>query len=80
MKKELSLFDNPKNVKRLLWGFYAFLMALLVIDPFITKHPEFEWEGAPGFFAAYGFISCVLLIVVAKLLRLWIKRDENYYD
>ncbi len=80
MKKELRLFDKPKNVKRLLLIFYASLIALLCIDPFIHKHAEFEWEAVPGFFAAYGFISYVLLIFISKLLRKWIMRNENYYD
>jgi hypothetical protein len=53
---------------------------LLLIDPFIHKHGEFAWEDVPEFYAAYGFVSCVLLIFIAKILRRWIKRDENYYD
>lgn len=80
MKKKLTLFDNPRNVKRFLFVFYTCLIVLLLIDPFIDKHGEFEWENMPGFFAAYGFVSCVLLIFVAKIMRFWIKRDENYYD
>ncbi len=80
MKKELKIFDNPKNVKRFLYVFYASLVVLLVIDLFIPKHPHFPWEGAPGFFAAYGFVSCVALIFIAKLLRRIVRRDEDYYD
>jgi hypothetical protein len=80
MKKELTVFDNPRNVKRFLLFFYGSLILLLVIDPFIHKHGEFPWEDAPEFFAAYGFVSCVLLIFIAKLLRRWVKRDEDYYE
>ncbi len=80
MKKELTLFDKPRNVKRFLFIFYGSLLALLLIDPFIHKHGEFAWEGVPEFYAAYGFVSCVLLIFIAKILRWWVKRDENYYD
>lgn len=80
MKKELKIFDKPENVKRFLSGFYVSLMVLLIIDFFIHKHVEFPWEGFPDFFAAYGFISCVLLIFIAKVLRIFIKRDEDYYD
>jgi len=80
MKKELRIFDDPKNVKRFLLVFYGCLLALLCIDPFIHKHGEFPWEDAPEFFAAYGFVSCVLLIFVARILRRLVKRDENYYD
>ncbi len=80
MKKELNIFDKPKNVKRFLGIFYLSLVVLLIIDFFIPKHPEFPWEGAPGFFAVYGFVSCVLLIFIAKVLRIFIKRDENHYE
>jgi di/tricarboxylate transporter len=80
MKKELTVFDNPKNVKRFLYLFYMCLLLLLLIDPFIHKHAEFAWEAVPEFYAAYGFVSCVLLIFVAKVLRWWVKRDEDYYE
>lgn len=80
MKRELNIFDKPENVKKFLGAFYLFLVVLLIADFFIHKHPEFPWEGAPDFYAVYGFVSCVLLIFIAKALRLFIKRDENYYE
>ena len=80
MKKEIRLFDNPKNIKRLRGFFYIFLAFLLVADFFIHKHADFPWEGHTNFFAAYGFVSYVLLICIAKILRRIIKRREDYYD
>jgi hypothetical protein len=80
MKKELKIFDKRENVKRFLGLFYILLVLLLIIDLFVHKHSAFVWDGAPSFFAVYGFISCVLLIFIAKLLRILIKRNENYYD
>lgn len=80
MKKDLKIFDKSENVKKFLACFYASLIALLIIDFFIHKHAEFPWESAPDFFAVYGFISCVGLIFIAKVLRIFIKRDEDYYD
>jgi hypothetical protein len=80
MKRELKVFDDPRNVKRFLGGFYAFLAVLLIVDFFIPKHAEFYWEGVPNFFAVYGFVSCVLLIFIAKVLRLFLKRGEGYYE
>ena len=79
MKREFNFFDKPKNVKRFFKAFYIALVVLLIIDFFIHKHAEFAWEGVPEFYAAYGFVSCVLLIFIAKILRWWVKRDENYY-
>lgn len=80
MKKELKIFDKPENVKRFLAIFYISLVVLLIIDFFIHRHAEFPWEGAHDFFAVYGFVSCVLLIFIAKVLRIFVKRDETYYD
>jgi hypothetical protein len=60
--------------------FYASLVLLIVLDFFVDKHPHFGFDGAPSFSAAYGFISCVLLVLVAKVLRLFMMKDENHYD
>ena len=44
-------------------------MGLFVISDFIIPkhHVIFPWDGIPGFNAAYGFISCVVIIVVSNL-------------
>jgi hypothetical protein len=80
MKKELKIFDKPENVKKLLLAFYASLVLLLISEFFIHKHVVFGWEGKPWFFAVYGFTSCVGLIFIAKIMRIFIKKNEDYYD
>ncbi len=80
-KSKVYLFDNPKNVKILLRCFYCSLLVLLIIEFFLNKHPYFAWEGWPEFYAVYGFVACVVLVVVAKyILRPLVKRGEDYYD
>ncbi len=75
------LFDDPKNVKILLGCFYASLVVLMIVEFFIHKHPHFGWEAWPEFFEVYGFVACVVLVIVAKyFLRPLVKRDEDYYD
>ena len=80
MKKEFAIFDKPENVRKLLLIFFISLAVLLVIELFIHKHGHFPWEDAPFFFAVYGFISCVALIFIAKFIRMFVKRNEDYYD
>ncbi len=75
------LFDHPNNVKRVLKTFFGSLVALLVIDLFIHKHAYFPWEEWPEFYAVFGFVACVCLVLAAKyILRPLVKREEDYYD
>ena len=75
------IFDNPGNVRKVLYGLFASLVLLLALEPFIHKHPYFAWEEAFGFYAIYGFVACVLLVLAAKyILRPIVKREEDYYD
>lgn len=75
------LFDNPRNVKILLRSFFFSLAILLVIEIFVEKHPLFPWEGWPEFYAVFGFVACVALVLAAKyILRPLVKRGEDYYD
>ncbi|MBT5265225.1 MAG: hypothetical protein HOL85_10350 [Rhodospirillaceae bacterium] len=80
MEEKKYIFDDPKNVKRLLWVFYACCAVLLAADIFFHRHVVHPWESLIGFHALYGFGACVLLVVVAKELRKVLMRDEDYYD
>jgi pimeloyl-ACP methyl ester carboxylesterase len=78
--REITWLDSEKNRRRFRGGFFAVLAVLLAVEWTIPKHGHFPWEEAPGFYAAYGFIGCVGLIFVAKLLRRLVRRREGYYD
>jgi len=80
-KPKKYLFDKPKNVKRLFRFYYTSLVMLLLVDLFIHKHAYFAWGEWPEFYAVYGFVACVALVVAAKyILRPLVKRREDYYD
>ena len=40
----------------------------------------FVIDGWFGFGAAYGFLSCLIMVLVAKALGFVLKRDEDYYE
>ena len=43
--------------------------------------PHFAFENWPAWGSLYGLVSCVLIIVVSKLIgKMWLMRRENYYD
>ena len=44
-------------------------------------HTVFPWSGIAGFFSLFGFVGCLAIIGVAKLLgHYWLQRKEDYYD
>jgi hypothetical protein len=75
-----SLFDNPRNVRRLLCALYVACIGVFVADAFVDRHVDHPWERLFGFYAIYGFVACVLLVLIAKELRKLLMRKENYYD
>ncbi len=45
------------------------------------EHAAFLWQEIPGFSAIYGFIGCILIIVVSKALgHHWLQKGEDYYE
>lgn len=56
--------------------FAVVVISCIVVDFLVPVHHHI-----PGFFALFGFISCVAIVVIAKLIgRYWLQRKGNYYD
>ena len=70
---------STKIVKKIAYG----ILVLLILADFIIPRHEIHFFGdkIPGFWSLFGFISCVLIIVVSKWIgHHWRVRDEDYYD
>lgn len=79
MAKEYFL-DNPRNINILLYILYGCCIVLFALDFIHHRHLVHPWEGLIGFYAVYGFVGCVVLVLVAKWMRTFLMRDEDYYD
>ena len=71
--------------KKLFWRLYFFcLVVSLILDFFWLYaqvfHYHFSFQYVPQFFAIFGFIGCMLLILIAKGLGFFIVVDEDYYQ
>ncbi len=65
---------------RLLWRVFWAVLALTVPLQIVIKvKGYFGVDGWIGFGAAFGFLSCVAMVVVAKGLGYILKRDDDYY-
>jgi len=69
-----------------LWVMQIAILALALLPEFfIHHHPYFEeqgfvLDGSFGFYAWYGFITCAGMVAVAKILGIFLKRKDTYYD
>jgi len=70
---------RPASI-RLIWRvFIAVLVATVALQLVIKVKGYFGPDGWFGFGAAFGFLSCLAMVLVAKALGYVLKRDETYY-
>ena len=74
-----------KYPNKLFWGIYLLSLVLsLILDPLLlrseTLHYHYAFQYLPEFFALFGLVVCMLLILVAKGVGIFISADENYYE
>ena len=71
--------------KKLFWRlFYLFLVLSLIFDFYFLYahllHYHFSFQYIPQFFAIFGLFGCMLLILIAKGIGIFIVVDEDYYQ
>jgi uncharacterized membrane protein len=72
------LVGKARILRWIMCGILAFLVVLDLLTP--AHYQRFPWDGIGGFGAFYGFVSCVLIIVVSKALGYaLLYRPEDYY-
>ena len=76
------LRNRLKTVVRICLGILALLVILDAIPGIVDKeHAHTQAEHLPGFWAIFGFVGCVVLIIVSKWFgRAGIMQREDYYD
>ena len=70
---------RPSTIK-LLWRVFAAVLALTVLlQILIGVKGYFGVDGWFAFGAVFGFLSCLAMVLFAKGLGFFLKRDEDYY-
>jgi hypothetical protein len=78
--------EDPARFTRIRRCFYASLAILALAEIVLPRifgagEPHFAFENFPAWGSLYGFVSCVAIVVVSKLVgKLWLTRPEDYYD
>lgn len=79
-KDKRHMFDNPRNVRRVVYALFAICAVTFAADFFVERYVDHPWEALFGFYAVYGFVACVVLVLVAKEMRKVLMRKEDHYD
>ncbi|MCB9758602.1 MAG: hypothetical protein H6739_02055 [Alphaproteobacteria bacterium] len=76
--------DDPKHVEWIFRGLCVVCALLVAADIFHLYHKHshegMDFLEMPGFYAFFGFVAYVGLVLTAKELRKVLMRDEDYYD
>lgn len=72
--------DDSRNVTRVVYALGTLCALMFGADFFYTKKAYFEIEEIFGFYAVYGFLGSVGLVLAAKAMRPLLRRDEDYYE
>jgi len=66
---------------RVLWIVFVAVLAIVVAgDVVVARYPYFGLDGTFAFYAWYGFLTCVGMILFARAVGLLLKRKDTYYD
>ena len=71
---------RPATIRKLWVGFIAVLAATVIAQLTIDIKGYFTVDGWFGFGAAFGFLSCIAMVLVARGIGRFLKRSEDYYD
>lgn len=76
------LRNRLKLLVRLSIGVLVLLVILDAIPAIVDKHhAHTKIEHLPGFWAVFGFVACVLIIVLSKWFgHALVMKKEDYYD
>lgn len=78
--------EDPARFAKIKRGFYVLLAVVLVCEVvlplvFPGAHHHFGFESFPGWGSLYGFLSCIAIIVLSKLIGIaWLMKREDHYD
>ena len=68
-----------KKLRIILIG--SIILSCVLGFAFPNQHPHFWWQEIPVFDVVFGFIGCIMIILVSKWIgHQWLMKDESYYD
>ena len=70
---------RPRTIRGLWWMFAAVLALTVLAQLVFPVKGYFTVDSWFGFGAVFGFLSCLLMVLFAKALGVFLKRPNDYY-
>jgi sterol desaturase/sphingolipid hydroxylase (fatty acid hydroxylase superfamily) len=70
---------RPSTIRLLWWVFGAVLLLSVAAESVFKVKGYFGLDEWFGFGAVYGFLACLVMVLVAKALGWLLKRKADYY-
>ena len=70
---------SAETIRKLWWGSSVVLALTVLAQLFIYVKGYFTVDGWFGFGAIFGFLSCLLMVLFAKGIGVFLKRPNDYY-
>lgn len=77
--KEKGWLERPRTVNGIVYTLYAVCALSVLLEFVIHRHEKLGFAESFSFYAWFGFVACVGLVLAAKLLRKLLMRPEDYY-
>ncbi len=77
---DASWFERPRNVNLMISVLIVASAIVVLAGLFDHPHAYFPLEETFGFQAWFGFAAFVAVVFLGRLLRLFVRREEDYYD
>ncbi len=71
--------NSASSTKKVFWGLLIAGVLLTLIDLVYARKSYFGAEQVFGFYSFFGFVSCIVVVLVALGFRAVIAREESYY-
>lgn len=71
---------RPATIRKLWVIGILTLIITVLLELLIHPHPKFGIDGWFAFNAWFGFGACATMVVFAKILGVFLKRKDTYYD
>ena len=79
-QQDIHWLCRPATIKKLWIIGIVILIATVALEFAIHPHGYFGIDGTFGFNAWFGFAACAGMVLFAKLLGIFLKRKDTYYD